>query len=71
MITLRDIIEEYGLDPKKVAEELFPDAKHPALALARIMSYSLKLDLKQISIIARLANCDAADLAITLLTQNK
>lgn len=71
MVTLRDIIEEYSLDPKKVAERLFPEAKWPNLALTRILGYSLELDLKQISIIANMAHCDATDLADTIITSNQ
>lgn len=70
MITLRDIITEYALDQKQVAERLFPEAKYPALALTRILGYSLELDLKQISIIANMANCNPVDLANTIITSN-
>ena len=70
MITLRDIIEEYRLDPKELAKGLFPEAKHPDLALARILGYSQELDLRQISIIAKQAGCNPNDLANTIINSN-
>lgn len=70
MITLRDIINEYALDPKQVAKRLFPEAKYPDLALTRILGYSLELDLRQISIIANMANCNPVDLANIIITSN-
>ena len=67
MITLKDIINEYALDSKELAQELFPDRLYPELAMARILKYSQELTLRQICIIAKAANCNPIDLAITLI----
>ena len=70
MITLKDIISEYNLDQKELAKRLFPEAKYPELAIARILSYSKELTLKQVCIIAEMANCNPIDLANTLISNN-
>lgn len=67
MITLRDIITDYGLDKDELAKRLFPEAKHPNLAIARILHYSKQLTIEQLDIIADMANCKVINLVETLL----
>lgn len=70
MATLRDIIEEYDIEKKDLAKQLFPNAKYPDLALIRILDYSDELSLRQLVIIADLAGCQTLDLVETLLQLN-
>lgn len=46
---LTAIIEQYSLDPKELAAELFPENKHPMPALARVINGEALLNTDQIS----------------------
>lgn len=48
-IDLKKIIQAKKLDPKEVAQELFPTHKHPKLALDRVLAGGGVLDADQIS----------------------
>ena len=45
-------MERYALDVNTVAKGMFPDAKHPDLALARVLKQGLPIDTEQISWLA-------------------
>lgn len=51
-IDLNKIIESQELDPKEVAQQLFPGNKYPKLALNRVISGEAVLDANQISKLA-------------------
>lgn len=46
---LTAIIEQYKLDPKELATELFPGNKHPMPALARVVNGEALLNTDQVS----------------------
>lgn len=46
------IIERYGLDPDKVAEVLYPLAKYPKQAFARVLNGESHLDTMQVTRLA-------------------
>jgi hypothetical protein len=47
-IDLRTLIQARNLDKKELAKVLFPKAKHPAMALARLLSGRAKMNEQQI-----------------------
>lgn len=47
-IDINNIIESKGLDQTDLAKELFPGAKHPKMALQRIIKGEAQLDSEQI-----------------------
>lgn len=47
-IDINNIIESKGLDQNDLAKELFPGAKHPKMALQRIIKGEAQLDSDQI-----------------------
>lgn len=53
-IDLNKIISEQKLDPKEVAQQLFPGNKYPKLALNRVLSGEAVLNANQISKLALL-----------------
>lgn len=53
-VNLQSIIENYELDPKEIAKDLFPDNKYPDLAMKRILSGEAYLDTNQVSKLALL-----------------
>lgn len=53
-IDLNKIIEKQELDPKEVAQQLFPGNKYPKLALNRVLAGEAVLDANQISKLALL-----------------
>lgn len=53
-IDLKGIISKQELDPKEVAQQLFPGNKYPKLALNRVLAGEAVLDANQISKLALL-----------------
>lgn len=61
-IDVKKIIKQRGLDFKEVAMQLFPDNKHPRLALNRVIAGEAVLDATQISKLALMADLTVSEL---------
>jgi hypothetical protein len=55
-INIPEIIQKYGLDARKVAEDLFPSNKWPDSALARVIQKQTRLDEFQLLKLSELAD---------------
>jgi len=62
MIDLKKLINDRNLDKKEIASLLFPDHRHPSLALNRIISGESKLDSDQISKLSSFSGVSIADM---------
>lgn len=62
MIKIKAIIERQGLEMNDVAKQLFPQHKHPRLALNRVMSGESFLDSNQLSKFALLTGLTISEL---------
>lgn len=56
------VIEKYSLDIDTVAKLLFPKAKHPGLALSRILENKAYLDVHQLESLAKYIGVPPGDL---------
>lgn len=61
-INLEQILQTRGLDPKEVAQQLFPSNKYPDLALRRAIKGGSFLDSQQISKLALMCGVSISDL---------
>ena len=59
---INSVIERYHLDPKDVAEALFPRNQHKGMALDRVLKGIASIDTEQLSALAKLAGVVVSDL---------
>lgn len=64
-IDLQNIIDLNDLDKKKLASELFPDAKFPIPAMSRILSGESLMNSEQLSKLAHMLDVSVDDLYST------
>lgn len=61
-IDLNKIIEDKGLDVNELSQQLFPEHKHPRLALNRVISGDSTLNADQISKLSALVDIEIGEL---------
>lgn len=62
MLDVKGIVQAYGLDQNKVAEELFPGNKYAVSALKRVMRGDAELSASQLKRLSEMAGVDVNSL---------